>query len=567
MISTDEQIKELYRRFKYGRDLRDSYRRPEWEKISKFLSPAHGRFMDTRDNIPAKGKVDRSSILNNSASRNMAIAVAGIKGGLVPHSLKWFKLGLYDEDLEAWDPVRDWLGSCEKVMYSVFNRSNFYEAAYLPFHEQMAFGTGPFQIDEHPTGIIHCDPWTCGEYVLMSGADKMVDTGFRERWFTLRALEQKFGKEKLSSRSQNMLKNNPDQFIKVIQCIMPREDYDMHKRDNLNMPVASVWFEEKGNEEKILGESGFRATPMMYPRWITIGEDPYGSDCPGMSTLPDIMMLQQLERDALLMLALQGKPPMNVPSSTQGRLSLYPGAMNKIAERNTGKVERTFDFQFDLNAIEAKIQNVEERIGDGFYNDLFLMLLNSERSGTTAYEIAKKNEEKLVLLGPVVERQNNEFLTPAIDRTFEICMAKGMFPPVPEELIRDAESRGEDSLNIRTEYVSLLAQAQKAVGIQGIERTLGTISGLAEMFPEILHKIDAMRVVDEVADLQGMNPKLIRSSDEAMKRFDAERQAMQQAQQAQQMVDMSGAAKNLAQAPLADGDSALDRVMSQLPAI
>ena len=567
MIGNAEQIKEIYRRFKWGRDLRDSYRRPEWEKAAKFISPAHGRFLHSRDTIPAKGKVDRSKILNNTASRAMAIAVAGIKGGLVPHSLKWFKLGLYDEDLENWDPIRDWLATCEKVMYSVFNRSNFYEASYMPFHEQMAFGTGPFQIDEHPNAIIHCDPWTIGEYVLMNGPDRMVDTSFRERWFTIRTLAMKFGESKLTTRSQNMMRNNPDQFVKVIQCIKPREDYDQHKVDNLNMPFASIWFEEKGNEDKILGESGYQTAPAMFPRWLTIAEDPYGSDCPGLSSLPDIMMLQSYERDAALGLALQTRPPMNIPSNTVGRLSLFPGANNRVSGKENEQVSRTFDFDFDLDHIEQKIINVERRIKEGFYNDLFLMLLDSEKSGTTAYEIAKKNEEKLVLLGPVVERQNNEFLTPVIDRTFDICMRRGMFPPVPDELVRDAESRGEGELNIRTTYISLLAQAQKAVGIQGIERTLGTISGLVQMFPEVRHKVDAMKVVDEVADLQGMNPKLIRSTDEAEKMYSAEQQAVQQAEQAQQMVEMSGAAKNLAEAELSEGDNALDRVISQIPAI
>jgi len=552
-----EDIKELYRRFKWGRDMRDSYRRPEWESASKYLSPAHGRFLDTRDTIPAKGVTDRTAILNNEAGRALAIAVAGIKGGLVPHSLKWFKLGLFDEDLENDNASKDWLGACEKIMYSVFNRSNFYESIYMPFHEQMVFGTGPFQINEHDSAVINCDPWTTGEYVLMNGQDKQIDTAFRERWMTLRQLVQKVGVPKLTDRSQAMYKNNPDQFIKVIQCILPRDDYDDMKIDSLNMPIASVWFEEKGGDEKILWESGFRTTPTMYPRWMTVGEDSYGSDSLGLSTLPDIKMLQQLERDSLYALAMEGRPPMNIPTNMVGRLSLFPNAQNKVNPKESETIKKTFDFRFDVNAIEAKIANVERRIREGFFNDLFLMLLNSERSGTTAYEIAKKNEEKLVLLGPVVERQNNELLTPAIDRTFDICMSKGLFPPIPEQLA------GQE---IKIEFVSLLAQAQKAVGIQGIERTLGTISGLVEMFPEIRHKVDAMKVVDEIADLQGMNPKLIRGTDEANAMYAEEQQAIRQQQQGQQMVDMAGAAKDLGQANLVDGDTALDRVMAQIPA-
>lgn len=558
MIKNDtEKIKELYRRYLWARDTRDTFRRPDWEKVSKYLSPAHGRFLTSRDNIPAKGKVDRSGIINGTASRAKAIAVAGIKGGLVPHSLKWMKIGLYDEELEAWGPSKDWLYSAERVMYSIFNRSNFYEAIYQPFDEQMTFGTGPFQIDEHPDRIISCDPWTCGEYTLMNGADKVTDTGFREYWITLRALAQKFGEESLSPRSRNMMKNNPDQFISVIHCIMPRDDYDSQKIDSVNMPWASVWFEAKGTNEKILGESGYRSKPVMFPRWMTIGEDPYGSDCPGLQALGDVLQLQRMEKDKLAALAKVVDPPMNVPSNLIGRLKLYPGAQNPVSKDENEQVKPTLAINYDISRIDSAIMRVEDRIKEGFFNDLFLMILNSDKSGTTAYEIAKKNEEKLVLLGPVVERQNNELLTPIIERVFDIAMHRGMIPPPPKEL------QGHE---IRVEYISLLAQAQKAVGVSGIEKTMGFTGQMLGVFPELRHKVDAMRMLDEYADLTGMSPKLIRATEEANGLWQAEQEAIQQQQQQAQMLESAKATQQLSQAQLPGGDNMLGRVMDQLPA-
>jgi hypothetical protein len=561
MIQGDtEKIKALYRRYLWARDTRDTYRRPEWELASKYIAPAHGRFLTSRDNIPAKGKVDRNSIINGTGSRALAIAVAGIKGGLVPHSLKWFKLGLYDEDLENHDPVKDYLHACERIMYSVFNRSNFYEAVYMPFHEQLTFGTGPLQVNEHPERVIHCDPWTIGEYTLANGPDNMVDTGFRDRWVTLRAVEKRFGHGNMSPRLLNMLKNNPDQFIRIIQCVMPRQDYDPNKRDNLNMPWASVWFEEgKGAGEAILGESGYQTQPVMYPRWMTVGEDPYGSDCPGLAVLGDILQLQRMEKDKLSALAKMVDPPMNVPSNLFGRLKLYPGAQNPVNEKENEQVKQTITMNYNTENIRQEIRDVESRIREGFFNDLFLMIIQGEKSGTTAYEIAKKNEEKLALLGPVVERQNAELLNPVIDRVFDICYRRGMFPDPPQAL-------QEEGAEIRVEYVSLLAQAQKAVGITGLERTLSTIGNLVQLFPEIRHKVDAMKVVDEVASLQGMNPLLLRSNEEAMRRHEAEQEAMAQQQQAMQAVEGARAAKDLSGASM-QGDNALNRLMDQLPAV
>ena len=48
--------------------------------------------------------------------------------------------------------------------------------------------------------------------------------------------------------------------------------------------------------------------------------------------------------------------------------------------------------------------------------------------------------------------------------------------------------------------------------------------------------------------------------------YNAEQQALQQQEQAAQMIDMAGAAKALSESQLQEGDSALDRVVSQLPA-
>jgi DNA-binding IscR family transcriptional regulator len=45
-----------------------------------------------------------------------------------------------------------------------------------------------------------------------------------------------------------------------------------------------------------------------------------------------------------------------------------------------------------------------------YYADLFLMLANDDRSNVTATEIAERHEEKLLMLGPVLERLHNEML-------------------------------------------------------------------------------------------------------------------------------------------------------------
>jgi hypothetical protein len=69
----------------------------------------------------------------------------------------------------------------------------------------------------------------------------------------------------------------------------------------------------------------------------------------------------------------------------------------------------------DLNALTADIGDVRQRINASFYTDLFLMISQSEEQGgspVTAREIAERHEEKLLMLGPVLERLHDELLGP-----------------------------------------------------------------------------------------------------------------------------------------------------------
>ena len=59
-----------------------------------------------------------------------------------------------------------------------------------------------------------------------------------------------------------------------------------------------------------------------------------------------------------------------------------------------------------------------------FFADLFLMLARTDNvQPITAAEVAARQEEKLIALGPVLERTNDELLDPMVDRMFARCCA------------------------------------------------------------------------------------------------------------------------------------------------
>ena len=118
----------------------------------------------------------------------------------------------------------------------------------------------------------------------------------------------------------------------------------------------------------------------------------------------------------------------------------------------------------------------------------------------TATEVAERHEEKLLMLGPVLERLHNELLDPLIEITFERLLKAGVLPPPPEELI---------GVNLEVEFVSILAQAQRAIGANSTDRFVGNLGAMAQIKPDVLDKFDADRWVDNYADQIGVDPELI----------------------------------------------------------
>ena len=253
-------------------------------------------------------------------------------------------------------------------------------------------------------------------------------------------------------------------------------------------------------------------------------------------------------------------PPMTAPSSLRNqRASLLPGDVTyvDIAQGQQGFAP-AYQINPRINELMMDIQENQGRIRRAFFEDLFLMIANDTRSNITAREIQERHEEKLLMLGPVLERLNDELLDPLIDRTFNIMMKFEMIPPPPKEL---------QGMDLSVEYISVMAQAMKMVGISSIERTMQFAGQLAQAKPEVLDKINFDQAIDEYGAMLGAPPSLI-LDDETVAKIRADRaQAQQAQQQSMQMMQMAqqGAqtAKTLSETEVTS-DNALNQMINNL---
>jgi len=506
-----------------------------WREIAQFLLPRSGRFFTQDRN---RGDKKHNNIYDSTGTRSLEILSAGMMSGMTSPARPWFKLATPDQDLNRYGPVKIWLEEQTRLMRDVFMRSNTYRALHSMYKELGAFGTATSLVVEDFEDVIRHYPQTVGEYAIATDFRGNVSALGRELQMTVGNMVAQFGKDACSLTVQRLWDDGKvDAWVDVVHLIEPRTDRDIRRKDSRNMPFRSCYFEPGSDSEKVLRESGFELFPAICPRWDVIGSDIYGSS-PAMEALGAVKGLQQEQLRKAQSIDYMTKPPLQAPTSMRniGVDSLPGGISYYDAATPQGGIRTQFEVRIDLSHLLADIQDVRQGVRSAFYADLFLMLANQTDARMTATEVAERHEEKLLMLGPVLERLHNEMLDPKIDITFARMLKSGIVKPPPEEL------RGMD-LNV--EYVSMLAQAQRAVGTNSVDRFVGNLGVVAQMKPDVLDKFDADEWAEAYSDMLGVDPKLIIGGEQVALVRQQRAQAQQQAAQAEQANIQSQTARNL----------------------
>lgn len=524
-----------------------------WRDVADHTHPRRVRFFQSERN---KGWKKNDKIINSTPTRAVRILASGMMAGVTSPARPWFRLTTPDPELAEFGPVRRWLHIVEERQRLLFARSNLYNGLHNVYVDLAGIGTSALHLDEDPEDLLRAYSYPVGQYVLATSDRLQVDTVYRELSMTVAQMVKRFGLEACSPNVQEQYRRGElDSWVDVIHVIEPRADREPGKVDSRNLPWKSCWFEAKADEQTgFLRESGYREFPVLAPRWDVTGEDVYGRS-PGMDALGDCKALQLLERRKASLVDKTATPPMQGPASLlHRRVSLLPGDFTPVDHTAGGaKLEPALVIHpAALGAVREMIQDHEERINAAFYADLWLMMIDTDRRQVTAREVAERHEEKMLQLGPVLERLQDELLDPLIDRAFSILLRSGGLPPPPEEL------QGQD---LRVEYISILAQAQKLVGTSAIDRLADRTLAIAAARPDVLDKVNWDEVVDAYGDALGVPPDLFHP-DEAVQRIRQERAAQQQAQRAgEAALAAAQGAQTLANTPM-EGDSALNRLLA-----
>ena len=449
---------------------------PTWRELSTGFAPRRGRFLDGAPDS-SRGRRRDQRVIDNTPLIAARVMASGMMAGISSPARPWFRLRLASERANEDTGARAWLDEVQQRMLRVFAKSNLYNCLHTLYGELGVFGTAALWIDEDDEDVVRGYTLTVGEYWLASSNRMAIDTLYRSVWWTVRQIVDTFGRDAVSPGLQAAYDSGQlDLEYELIHAIEPNPNAagpDIRGAHNLwnghlsdRLPWRSVWFERSAvGENLLLRVAGFQEFPCMAPRWDVVGTDSWGSG-PGWVALGDARQLQVQQQRKLEAIDKQVKPPMVGPPSMKNEpATLLPGGITYVADPSGQSFRPAIDVRLDLGALAADIAEVQGRIKEAFYANLFLMMAESDRREITAREIDERREEKMLMLGPVLERLHDELLQPLVARVFNIMARNGLLPPAPKGLARDLGGNG-----LQVEFISILAQAQKSVATAGIER-------------------------------------------------------------------------------------------------
>lgn len=516
---------------------------PHWRELSDFIIPRGSRFLTSEAN---RGDRRNNKIVDPTATMANRTLSSGMMSGITSPARPWFKLATPDPEMMDYGPVKLWLETVQNRMNDMFNKSNLYQSLPIIYSSLGTFGTGALAVLEDDEDVIRTMPFPVGSYYIANSPRLSVDTCFRKFSMTVRQLVREFGLNNVSSSTKSAFENGTyEKWVDVVHAVYPNMNRETGKMNAKNKAFRSVYFEVGGDNDKVLRESGYDEFPVMAPRWEVNGEDVYGSSCPGMIALGQVKALQLEQRRKAQQIDKQTNPPMIGPTSLKTqRVSLLPGDITYV-DQVTGAegLRPAYMVNPNLGDLLGDIQDTRQLINSAYFVDLFMMLQNVNTRSMPVEAVIEMKEEKLLMLGPVLERLNDEFLDPLIDRAFSMMARKNMLPPPPDVM---------QGMPLRIEYISVMAQAQKAIGLSSLERFVGFVGNLASAKQEALDKLDVDQAIDNYAVMSGVSPTVVVPQEQAQQTRNDRAQQKQQAMALQTGMAAVQGAKTLSEAKTAD---------------
>lgn len=539
-----------------------------WRTRAKIMSP--NRFSDNPNNKNDGSRKDHE-IINGQVRRSLRTFVSGMMNGATSRARPWFKLVSVDEAAGNTTAAKRWFADVEKILLSHFQVSNLYRVLPAAYKDVGVFSNAAYGMLPHERFGFIFMPFMIGSYCFSSDSEGSVTTFMRDFNLSVRQVVETYGKLDKNGRAdwsnfdpwikEAYERGNYNATVNLVNLILPNpapmdnpffpedrayQSYTYVNGSGTNVPNQSP---ARGSqsiptfENRFLSVKGYDYFPVITPRWEVAPEQDYGDESPGCLAEGDCNMLQELERANLEAVDKLLRPPMVGPAALRRtQASILAGGITYLDEQDSTKQFRpAFTVEPKVAELLNQRETTRQAIRSAFFEDLFLMLADERSvSHVTAREIEEKAAEKLSAIGPVLGQLDQDQNRPLIENGFRLLNAAGRLPPKPKEL------QGSE---IRPEYISILAQAQKASLITSSEKLVAFTAQAAQAFEDrsLLKLIKADKLVRQYADFVGVDPGLIRDELEYEEIVSQQAQLEAQAKAQAQLEQQATTAKTLSE--------------------
>ena len=507
----------------------------DWQDLADYFLPRSVRFLArTANKTPVKNRKikDSTPLL---AVRNFS---SGMMSGATSPATNWFKVRVRNYGQEGNYPVKKWCNAVETLFRDIFNSSNLYRILPSVYKQIGVFGISVLGMMNDETSILRCQLLPIGSYRIAKNSKGEVDTICRVYMETAKNLYDKFGEENVSKEVLSAIESNRyEELFEIVHFVEPNKDFLPSSVWAEDKKYVSVYYEWASTEEKFLSKSGFDKFPYAVFEAEVNGEDVYPCECPGVNALPDVKQLMSMVIDEGKAVKKMISPTYKGPASLKNKKMIDAPAAFIEEDENGRGLSPIYEVNPRVLEVDSIIEKLKQSIKEIFYNDLFAMILNTAERSRTATEVNELKEEKMVLLSPLLQQIHNG-LNQIIDWVFEECIRLDILPEPPQEIM---------GANMDIEFVSTLAQAQKAVKISAMERfTTFTINLAQSLDPSLKNKLNANKIVDDYADFANISPEQIVPTNEVEKRKKQEEDAQNQKQMIEQVKNSTEIIKNIA---------------------
>lgn len=508
------------------------------QEIADYMIPRRGDITTTHT---AGEKLNRL-IVDNTGMIALELLAGALHGMLTNPNSLWFELTTGDTKLDNLDNVRKWLYNSTVQMHNTMNNSNFQTEVHEYYIDNVAFGTSCMTIEEDDSVIVRFGTRHFNEYMIKENNKGFVDEIYRRwKWDAINIVrEYGEGEAKVGRKVWEAYQKNRSEKFEIVQCVYPKPLDVVSPFEFLTKHVLVC----DGHELK---SGGFMEFPYVVSRWLKKSGEVYGRS-PAMNALPEVKTINAMAETMIKGAQKVADPPLQLPDDGFIMpIKTRPGGLNYYRAGTADRIQPIFNdsrIDFGFEAMKER----RERIREAFFVD---QLQTVQGPQMTATEYLGRLEEKMRLMGPILGRQQSEFLRPLIDRTFGIMLRRDMFGEIPREL------RGR---KIDVQYSSMIARTQRINEGQNILRFIQSVVPFIQLDPKIGDLLNGDQMALHLARVYSLPQEGIRDQREVRQIREARDQAQQESlakqEQARQADIMSKTGPAVAQLQQAQAEQA-----------